>query len=196
MGYTHYFESRRFSDQEWTRVTTLAKQIIANARRNRIKVAGWNGKGSPVLDDSEISLNGRVPDDCETFRIEKAGTPRNFCKTNRLPYDEVVVAILMAAQSTGALSWRSDGEGEELKDGQRCYENAVARVLGKAETPDINVTNHGTIYLMHAKTPAAHRWLREHTAAESQWLGDSLVVEHRFIADIVEGAREDGLRVA
>jgi hypothetical protein len=60
---------------------------------------------------------------------------------------------------------------------------------------DIRVENHGSIVLLHAVTPAAHTWLVEHTPDDAPWFGDALAVEPRYVGDILNGAREDGLEI-
>ncbi len=60
---------------------------------------------------------------------------------------------------------------------------------------DIRVENHGSIYLLHPRTKRAARWLDEVIAEDAQYWGDAVVVEPRYVADIVNGAREDGLEV-
>jgi hypothetical protein len=62
-------------------------------------------------------------------------------------------------------------------------------------TPDFTVQNEGTIYLLHPLTPAAQSWIDEHLSSDCLTFGDAVAVEHRFIADIVEGIRRDGLEV-
>jgi hypothetical protein len=63
-------------------------------------------------------------------------------------------------------------------------------------TPDFELDNYGSVYTLRPLTDAAQQWLDEHVAAESwQYLGGSLGVEHRHIADIVAGAIADGFIV-
>ena len=51
-----------------------------------------------------------------------------------------------------------------------------------------------TVFSICPISEAAKKWLDENTQAESwNWLGSSLVVEHRYIADIVAGMMEAGL---
>lgn len=73
---------------------------------------------------------------------------------------------------------------------------AVERV---PEAGDIRIENHGSIYLLIAVTPRAENWLREHTDAEAMWVGSrtqsGLVVEPRYVEEIVNGAKADGLEV-
>ena len=55
-----------------------------------------------------------------------------------------------------------------------------------------------SMFLLRPASRAGKPWITENLAptAESwQWLNEALSVEHRYVADIVEGAREDGLEV-
>lgn len=62
---------------------------------------------------------------------------------------------------------------------------------------DFTVENHGTIFLLTPHTPEAQEWIEAHVPPDAQtWAGlNSIVVEHRYIADIVAGIRADGLEV-
>jgi hypothetical protein len=61
---------------------------------------------------------------------------------------------------------------------------------------DFSVTNHGTIYLLAPHSDRAEAWLREHVKPEQhQFFGRAIAVEHRYIHDIVEGAKADGLSI-
>jgi hypothetical protein len=53
----------------------------------------------------------------------------------------------------------------------------------------------GSIYLLRPNSAAGHKWIREHTDDEPLMFGDSVVVEHRYIRDIVAGLQTDGLEV-
>ena len=61
--------------------------------------------------------------------------------------------------------------------------------------PDFSVHNHGTIFLLRPHTERAHNWISEHISHDANVFGDAVVVEHRFIADVVSGIRTDGLEV-
>ena len=64
------------------------------------------------------------------------------------------------------------------------------------KTHDFEVQNEFTIFLLRPVTTAAQDWLDTHTNSEtSLYFGDSLCVEHRFIADIVASITADGLKV-
>jgi len=60
---------------------------------------------------------------------------------------------------------------------------------------DISVENHGSLYLLHPTTRRGQRWVDEHISDDRQEWAGAIVVEHRYIGDIVRGALADGLRV-
>jgi hypothetical protein len=62
--------------------------------------------------------------------------------------------------------------------------------------PDFIVKNHGTIFLLQPLTPAAISWIQENLPEDHMMSGRAVVVDHRYIADIVRGAQADGLEVA
>ncbi len=65
-----------------------------------------------------------------------------------------------------------------------------------APPADFRVEDHGSIFLLQPLTPAAQSWIDEHIPDDAQRLGSAIVVEHRYIADIVQGIRNDGLAVS
>jgi len=60
---------------------------------------------------------------------------------------------------------------------------------------DFTVQNEGTIFLLVPNTPLAQEWIEEHIPDTAQYFGDAVVVEHRYIADIIEGIQQSGLEV-
>ena len=60
---------------------------------------------------------------------------------------------------------------------------------------DFEISGGGTVYLLHPLTRAARAWVAEHLPADATWFGGAVVVEHRYIGDIVGGAIGDGLVV-
>ena len=91
-------------------------------RGEPVLLAGPNGRGKPRLNRHVIALNGMVPDDYESFVLDKKPrTPyadrhepaalSGFCKTEYRKYDSVVVSILAAARSIApdAITVSSDG---------------------------------------------------------------------------------------
>lgn len=64
-------------------------------------------------------------------------------------------------------------------------------------SPDFVVENHGSIYLLMPLTPSATSWIEEHIGQDNGYQPHfpTIVVEHRYIADIVDGIQNDGLAV-
>ncbi len=62
---------------------------------------------------------------------------------------------------------------------------------------DFLVENHGSIFLLKPRTPSATSWVELHIGSENgyQPYWPTVVVEHRYIDDIVAGIESDGLAV-
>jgi hypothetical protein len=61
---------------------------------------------------------------------------------------------------------------------------------------DLLVQGGGSVYLLRAASPHGEAWIEEHIPADAlRFAGGAVVVEHRYIHDIVAGAVRDGLRV-
>jgi hypothetical protein len=63
---------------------------------------------------------------------------------------------------------------------------------------DFVVENHGSIFLLKPLTPSATSWIEEHIGQDNgfQPYFPTVVVEHRYIAEIVEGIQNNGLAVS
>ena len=59
--------------------------------------------------------------------------------------------------------------------------------------PDFVVENHGSIFLLQPLTPAANAWIKEYLPEDRMTFAGAVVVEHRYILNIVRGAIADGL---
>lgn len=64
-----------------------------------------------------------------------------------------------------------------------------------ARKPDVFVRNEGSIFLVTPISEAAREWMKEHIPDDAQYMGRSLVVEHRYVEDIINGMKGDGLRI-
>lgn len=60
---------------------------------------------------------------------------------------------------------------------------------------DFSVSNHGTIFLLQPLTAAANEWIEQNLSEDRQTFGTAVAIEHRFILDVVDGIRNNGLRV-
>lgn len=137
MGYTHYYDT----DSVWTTDERKAMQDAANAiiRATSVPLAGWDGAPGtdPEVSAKRISLNGveGVNDDAhESFIIGFAHESWTFCKTAEKPYDEVVVAMLVAAAEIKPdFSWSSDGEDRDHAKGKALWELAKESLTTRQE---------------------------------------------------------------
>lgn len=62
---------------------------------------------------------------------------------------------------------------------------------------DFFLENHGSILLLRPQTDSARIWVADHIGKDNgfQPYWPTVVVEHRYIADIVAGIKNDGLAV-
>ena len=60
---------------------------------------------------------------------------------------------------------------------------------------DFELQDEGSLYLLRPLTVQAAEWLEEHIEQNRQMFGTAVVVEHRYIADIVRGIRDAGLEL-
>jgi hypothetical protein len=61
--------------------------------------------------------------------------------------------------------------------------------------PDFSVRDEGTLFLLYPQSEAAKAWVEEHIPEDATYWGNAVVVEHRYIQDILAGINEDGLIV-
>jgi len=61
--------------------------------------------------------------------------------------------------------------------------------------PDLYISNEGSIFLVNPISDKGRQWLQENIDPEALMFHDAIVVEHRFIGAIVDGAQNDGLMV-
>jgi hypothetical protein len=61
---------------------------------------------------------------------------------------------------------------------------------------DFKLENHGSLFLLRPLNSAAKDWIGEHLPTdnpETQFWGDAIVIEPRYVAPIVDGIIGDGL---
>jgi hypothetical protein len=61
---------------------------------------------------------------------------------------------------------------------------------------DFRVVSHGTIYLLYPHTLRAKQWVKDNLPRDHMQYGGASVVEHRNIADIIDGIVADELDIA
>jgi hypothetical protein len=60
---------------------------------------------------------------------------------------------------------------------------------------DFKLENHGSLFLLRPLNSAAKDWMNEHLpmdTPETQFWGDAIVIEPRYVAPIVDGIIGDG----
>jgi hypothetical protein len=60
---------------------------------------------------------------------------------------------------------------------------------------DFTVENHGSIFILQPMSQAALDWVEDNLHPDHQTWAGGVVVEHRYIEDIVVGIQADGLEV-
>jgi hypothetical protein len=101
-----------------------------------------------------------------------------------------------ARVSHGALQIRFCGNPWINVEGHIVFEDGFGNIIGEANKPrvDVRVQNEGTIFILYPQTEAATEWLDANVASAQRW-GNGIVVEHRYVRDIVNGMIESGLVV-
>jgi hypothetical protein len=61
---------------------------------------------------------------------------------------------------------------------------------------DLAVVNHGSIFTVVPQTKPGYQWLQDTAPEDAQFFGAGMVVEHRYVLDVVEAARAAGLVVS
>jgi len=62
--------------------------------------------------------------------------------------------------------------------------------------PDVLIRCDGTVWTFNPISERAKQWFDENVQSESwQWLGSSLVVDHRWAADLIRGIIDARLKI-
>jgi len=140
MGYTHYFYSedrkQKFTDDEFNSFASDVQKIIDRAD---VKIKSPSGEGKPIVTKDEVGFNGSREDhqNHESFWIDKDGIDNwGFCKTNRKPYDVVVVASIIAAKKAFGDKIKAGSDAShrgEVIDGIELYESACGPDSGNSD---------------------------------------------------------------
>lgn len=60
---------------------------------------------------------------------------------------------------------------------------------------DVKVQRENTLFLVFPLTPEANDWIADNIPDDALFYGSALVVEQRYIVDIVNGMVSEGLKV-
>lgn len=147
MGYTHYFENKGHKDdkENFLKVVADAKKLYENMPEHSesaggyhsedpLKLCGGNGDGEPIFNENMIVFNGDAEHDLdhETFAVFPKKF-KDFCKTNRKPYDLMVCAVLLSMKRH-MVNFTYSSDGIRTVGGTKDWEPAkefYERICGK-----------------------------------------------------------------
>lgn len=112
MGYTRYWTRTEKPISE--EFVSEVKKIIASSEKQGIHICDSYGTDLPIVSLECIYLNGNaeINADHESFIVtNKSG--KDFCKTNRKPYDYAVRQILAVGEKLGIFTDVSSDKPEE-----------------------------------------------------------------------------------
>lgn len=149
MGFTHYFpQNRPCPPEAWAKICAAFREAVKIARIPIL--AGYDSFADDpaIIDDEQIFFNGIGDAGCETMALDRdAGREFNACKTERLPYDLLVTALLTLADKYAPGVWNigSDGKGDDWLEGvilaaQACNGEAVSPIKPKQPNPLVSKT--------------------------------------------------------
>jgi hypothetical protein len=128
-GYTHYWTWRQTPPQETLKkCITEMQRVISTGNQH---LAGPDGSGAPVLQETSLEFNGVGRQAHEPF-IFPGKIGFNFCKTQYKSYDKFVVACLLVAADyfpAPILDIKSDGQWSEgdWQEGAALYSTVFGR---------------------------------------------------------------------
>lgn len=123
MGYSHYWDSSKMVEQEFSDKALSPIQHILVKAFNAGEIAFESDLAAvaPLICKDAIRFNGLGNEGHETFYLDIGS--RGFCKTNEKPYDKYVVAILAIIEYYHpSFVWRSDGNADDLAEGRAIAE--------------------------------------------------------------------------
>ncbi len=127
MGYTHYWGFSVFvAEKSYKKACAECRKII---KASPVELGGADGTGKPKLTNG-FMFNGVGDNSHETFGVTKI-PEGELCKTERKPYDVVVVACLCAMQEClgKSIDVTSDGDPHEWEEGKALAEKVLKREI-------------------------------------------------------------------
>ena len=82
---------------------------------------------------------------------------------------------------------------------KNAFETSGSSPSNSNSRPDFSFQNHGSICILTPLTPAAKDWFSEHLPVDNpqtQFWAGGIVIEPRYVPDIVSGIQSGGLSVA
>ena len=140
MGFTHYWSHNGIKDEQWADVCRFAADAI-ELRKDIIR----DGSGQPdsvaYVGEDSVHFNGAEEEAHEDFFLSKEAQSQ-FCKTERKPYDVVVVAVLLFCYAhVDNFGLSSDGDifGEKPTDPHNEHTDALNLLYSIVDIPPIKI---------------------------------------------------------
>jgi hypothetical protein len=132
-------------------------------------VSLWLGNDRPLYDETRRRLRGL------TQRHEAADALKTFVRDELAPDLGASFAADLLGYALDEVDWI------EIVDAWR------------EDAADFSIEDHGSLVLLRVKTDAAKEWANEHLPEDAMHFGGAVVVEPRYVADILDGIANDGL---
>lgn len=127
MGYAHYYNFDGYDIDNYNKALHDVRKLVNKYQKK------YNLTIISNEDTDEITFNGPEGKDCEDFILPKAGKITfKFCKTGRLPYDNVVTACLIIMAHVKGFAVSSDGEPDEWSKGMTLVESTFGEKYNKS----------------------------------------------------------------
>jgi hypothetical protein len=101
----------------------------------------------------------------------------------------------MAAQKVSQSTTRRNHGSAELAEKRVAGEDPLPNNPAPTN-PQFELENHGSLFLLRPLTSAATEWMQENLpmdSPETQFWGEAIVIEPRYLEPIIEGILADGL---
>jgi hypothetical protein len=117
-------------------------------KRKHCIIRGGLGKGSPMINESEVWFNGddKTGMSHETFGIRwfpSGGEVNGFCKTARKPYDILVCVSLLAFNhafdNPDVFNFSSDGDNAEWEEAKDLFTRITGSFVGEIFAEEANL---------------------------------------------------------
>ena len=167
MGYTHYYRNKpAFTDAQWEQLKIEARQLFKTCG---VPLANGLGKRGtkPHINDNYISFNGVEDNAYETAYLSKDAVEFEFCKTNRKPYDKVVVEFYKLIRKFAPQTTLYSDGGDGVFGGSKIIVNGKYTFL----TGDFSV-NVGDTVELPSKIKPGTTWKGIVTTLGSNYCGD------------------------
>lgn len=133
MGLTNYWQRPAIIPSDrFSRILTDVQLLLPHMG---VALAGVEGIGKPVVTAEMIGMNGQTPNAVEPFVLRQAeidlrgdGVVRQYCKTEGLPYDLAVKAVLIVLRQHIGDDYKiSSDQSEHGWDAARAVTQRVLR---------------------------------------------------------------------